>query len=83
MKFSELKLGQKFSTMIGQYIKLTDTSYAGFTAGNFVFFGLPFERRDEEIVINGIIPCDMATYLELTAILHCVEIQDLIGDKDA
>jgi len=82
MKFSELKPAQKFSTMVGQYIKLTETSYAGFRAGEFVFFGLPFEQKDEEIVIDGIIPCDMATYFELVAINHCVEIQDILGDQD-
>ena len=73
MKFEDIKNGQKFSTMAGQYIKTGPSSFRGFLIGKFVQSNIPMDGE--------LIPCESQTYLENVALEHCSELQKIFSDN--
>lgn len=68
--FNDIKIGEKFSTKAGQYVKTGPTSFYGFLMGEFV--------ESERDMDGDIIPCGSASYLESVALNHCSELQGII-----
>ncbi len=72
MKFSEIGVNEKFSTLAGQYVKLTENSYAGIHLGDFIYSEKPITD------MMMVIPFGQATLLESDLILHCLSLQKTI-----
>lgn len=69
--FNDLKIAEKFSTKVGQYVKTGPDSFYGFLQGEFVESETPMD--------GDVIPCGTASYLEDMALNHCSELQGIIG----
>ncbi len=73
-QFKDVPVGDKFSTMTGQFVKIADNRAIGFQLGDFM--------DCEGSYFNVVIPCGKASYLELVSLAHCTEVQALLDGED-
>jgi len=77
MKFPEIETNDKFGTLGGTFVKLTEFSYAGITFdGRFVYSEVPYYK---DVLI---IPFGKATLMERDLILHCVSTQTTLSESE-
>jgi hypothetical protein len=73
-RFEDIPTGHKFSTMAGQFVKITDKRAIGFHLGDFM--------DCEDLFFGEVIPCGRASYLELVSLAHCTEVQALLDGEE-
>ena len=73
-QFKDVPVGDKFSTMTGQFVKIADNRAIGFQLGDFM--------DCKGSYFNVVIPCGRASYLELVSLAHCTEVQALLDGED-
>ena len=77
MKFSEIRSNEKFGTIGGTFVKLTDNSYAGICFdGSFIYSEASYDPD------TLIIPFGESSLMERDLVLHSIATQKFLSESE-